>query len=72
MSLTSEIREYARSCGAEIFGVTSAEPFGNYLDTVAELESVGKFEGLPVSNHINTSLADPRNALRSARSIILV
>jgi epoxyqueuosine reductase len=72
MSLTSEIREYARSCGAEIFGVTSAAPFGSYLDTVAELESIGKFQGLPISDHINTSRADARNALRSARSIIVV
>jgi len=71
-SLTSQIREYARSCGADIFGVTSAEPFGNYLDTVAELERIGKFEGLPISNHINTSRADARNVLRSARSIIVV
>jgi epoxyqueuosine reductase len=72
MSLTSEIREYARSCGAEIFGVTSADPFVNYLDAVAELESIGKFQGLPVSSYINTSLADPRNLLRNARSIIVV
>lgn len=72
MSLTSEIQEYARSCGAEIFGVTSADPFVNYLDTVAELESIGKFQGLPVSKYINTSLADARNVLRSARSIIVV
>ena len=72
MSLTSEIEEYARSCGAEIFGVTSANPFVNYLDAVAELESIGKFQGLPVSKYINTSLADPRNVLRGARSIIVV
>jgi epoxyqueuosine reductase len=72
MSLTSETREYARSCGAEIFGVVSANPFVNYLDAVAELENIGKFQGLPVSKYINTSHGDAKNALRSARSIIVV
>jgi len=70
--LTSEVREYARSCGAEIFGVTSANPFVNYLDMIAELEGRDKLQELPVSKYINTSFADPRNALRSARSIIIV
>ncbi len=71
MSLTSEVQEYASSCGAEIFGVTSAEPFVDYRDAVTELESAGKLQGLTVSKYINSSIADPRNVLSSARSIIV-
>ncbi len=72
MSLTSEVREYARSCGAEGFGVTSANPFVDYLDAVAEIENFGKLKGLTVSKYINSAMADARNALRSTRSIIVV
>lgn len=71
MSLTSEIREYAKSCGAALFGVTSSDPFLKYLDIVTELEDARKIQGLKASKYINTSMADPRNALRSARSIIV-
>ncbi len=72
MSLTSEIEEYARSCGADVFGVTSADPFDDYLVTVAELENAGTFNGLTITNTINSSMADVRNVLKTARSIVVV
>ena len=72
MSLTSEIRDYAKSCGAVLFGVTSADPFPRYLARVTDLEKAGNIQALKTSKYINSAMADPRNVLRSARSIIVV
>ncbi len=69
MSLTSDVREYAESCGAEIFGVTSADPFVDYRDAVTELENADKLG--TASKYINSPMADARNVLSSARSIIV-
>ncbi len=73
MSLTSEIKEYAQSFGAELFGVTSAEPFTGYIETVAELNSIHRLKDIPALNkRINESISDPRNYLPDAQSIVVL
>ena len=73
MTLASEIEDFARSRGAELFGVTSAEPFTGYIETVAELNSIHGLKGIPqLSKRINESVGDPKNILPDAQSIIVL
>jgi len=73
MSLASEIEEYARGLGADLFGVTSAEPFARYIETVAELNSIHGLKDIPALNkRINESIGDPRNILPDAQSIVVL
>jgi len=73
MSLTSEIKEYAQSLGAELFGVTSAEPFTRYIETVAELNGIHGLKDIPqLGKRINESVGDPKNILPDAQSIVVL
>ncbi len=73
MSLASEIEEHARGLGAELFGVTSAEPFETYLETVAEMESIHNLKDIPaLTKRINKSIGDPRNMLPDAQSVVVL
>jgi len=73
MSIALEIEEHARGLGAELFGVTTAEPFALYIETAAELENTRGLKDVPqASQRINQSLGDPRNMLPDARSIIIL
>jgi len=73
MSLTSQIKEYARELGAELFAVTSAKPFVKYLEMVSELETIDNLKDVPILNAlVNESMADPRNILPDAESIIVL
>ena len=73
MSLTSEIEEYARGLGVELFAVTSARPFVKYLEMVSELETIGNLKDVPILyRRVNESMADPRNILPDAESLIVL
>ncbi len=72
MSLAAEIEDFARSHGAELFGVTSAKPFHRYLAMVAELEGMANLRELPLGTRIIESRGDPRSSLPDAQSVIVV
>ncbi len=73
MTLAAEIESFARSRGAELFGVTSAEPFTGYIERVAELNSVHGLKDIPqLSKRINESIGDPSNILPDAQSIVVL
>ncbi len=72
MTLAAEIESFARSRGAELFGVTSAEPFETYLGMVSELESSHGLRKFPISKQIDRARGDPKNLLPSAESVIVL
>jgi len=72
MSLSEEIKDYAFGCGLDLVGITTADPFPEYLENILERQRVDS-EGFPESMWGRLKRrADPRNALPNAESVIVL